>query len=109
MNWCHAWTLDVANIECGNTMFIRCGFEGAAGGAGPPGEGAAISINLAAKWTVGRLVSVQRTQRGATPPRKAHRSSQSDSISGGVRSRESSGKQHKTFKGGKRGHDSKRE
>lgn len=69
---------------------------------GHRGRGAAISINLAAKWTVGRLVSVQRTQRGATPPHKAHRSSQSDSISGGMRSRESSGKQHKTFKMGEK-------
>lgn len=39
MNFCHAWTSDVGNIECGNEMFIRCGVEGEAGGAGPPGEG----------------------------------------------------------------------
>lgn len=35
----HTGTSDVGNIECGNEMFIRCGFEGAAGGAGAPGEG----------------------------------------------------------------------
>lgn len=38
MNWCHAWTLDVGSIERGNEMFIRCGFEGEAGGAGAPEE-----------------------------------------------------------------------
>lgn len=26
-------------MEFGNEMFIRCGFEGEAGGAGAPGEG----------------------------------------------------------------------
>lgn len=37
-NWLHAWTSDYGNIECGNEMFIRCGFEGETGGAREQGE-----------------------------------------------------------------------
>lgn len=29
----NGWTFDYGNIECGNEMFIRCGFEGETGGA----------------------------------------------------------------------------
>ena len=36
---CNRWTFDYGNIECGNEMFIRCGFEGETGGAREQGEG----------------------------------------------------------------------
>lgn len=35
----HVWTLVYGNIECGNEMFIRCGFEGGTGGAREQGKG----------------------------------------------------------------------
>lgn len=36
---CNGWTFDYGNIECGNEMFIKCGFEGETGGAREQGEG----------------------------------------------------------------------
>lgn len=35
----NGWTFDYGNIECGNEMFIRCGFEGETGGAREQGQG----------------------------------------------------------------------
>lgn len=36
---CNRWAFDYGNIECGNEMFIRCGFEEETGGAREQGEG----------------------------------------------------------------------
>lgn len=36
---CNRWAFDYGNIECGNEMFIRCGFEEETGGARVQGEG----------------------------------------------------------------------
>lgn len=36
---CNGWTFDYGNIECGNEMFIRCGFEGERGETGEQREG----------------------------------------------------------------------
>lgn len=35
----NGWTFDYGNIERGNEMFIRCGFEGETGGAREQEEG----------------------------------------------------------------------
>lgn len=35
----NGWTFDYGNIECGNEMFIRCGFEGETGGVREQEEG----------------------------------------------------------------------
>lgn len=50
------WALDYAGIECGHGRFIRWYFERAA-------RQAARNINLAAKWRVWHVLSVQRAQR----------------------------------------------
>lgn len=59
-NW---WPFDDGNIECGNEMFLRCGFEGETWGAKEQGAG----FNLAAKWRVWHVVTVQRTLWDTSP------------------------------------------